>query len=376
MSPRFPCAALLGLVLAGVPARSAPPFAVEADFRAGIGPNASALALGGKLLVVANSDTADLSLLPLDGSPDRPPVPVGKVPLALALSADGATAYAACFSGQAVAFVDLAAGVRTRLVEVGVHPYDLVRVGGTLVVSGYYQGEVVALDAASGAITGRLALAPGLHRVLAHPDGSRVYVLNTGRDVLYEVGLAPLRRLREIDDPLGGLGAWDMVLSKDAGRIVISQWVGNRVVVVDTAAMAVRGTVETGGEGACALDLAPDGRTAVIAHSESDDAAVVDIERMNLRAKVPVGRFPFSAVRCTADGRHALVTVDQGRGVAVLDLAAMANLGVVRTGRTPHVLTPGAAGRFYVSNTDEGTVSVLRPTGRRERAFEALHQVE
>lgn len=363
--------AALALALGAV-TLAAEPFVVDATLPAGNGPNASAVGLDGRLLVVANSDSGDVSLIDLEGETGTVHVPVGKVPMAVALSADTQAAYVACFQELAVAFVDLRTGSRTHLVDVGVHPRDLVRLGGTLLVSGYYEGELVSIDIQRGVVDGRLTLEAGLSRLRVHPDGRRVYALNTSRDRLYEVSVGPLQLLAQLGEELGYMGNWDMVLSQDGSRLIVSGWGGDRLAVLRTDPLSVRGFVPTHGDGPCALAMAPDGETVVVAHSESDDAAVVDVQRMHVRRVLPVGAFPFSDVRITEDGRFALVTADNARKLAVLDLERLETTGHVAVGKIPHVITPGPGGRYYVSNVSGGSVSVVRRTGRRERLFELL----
>lgn len=353
----------------------AAPFTVEATLPTGVGPNASALGLGGSLLVVANSDSGDISRFETATGKVLPNVAVGDVPAALALSPDGTHAHVACFRGKSVVAVDLARGIRTWSTNVRISPRDVVRVGDTVLASGYYEGEVVALDAATGAETGRLALEVGLNRILVHPDGARVYVLNTSRDALYELALGPLREVRRLGPELEYKGAWDMRMTPDGTRIVISQWVGDRVAIIGTDAFEVEGFVETGGDGACALDITPDSRHVVVTNSESDDASLIDLERRNLRAVLPTGPFPFSDVEVTADGRFALVTADNARKVAVLDLEREAVAGSIAVGRIPHVITEASDGRFYVSNVSGNSISVVRRQGPDEERFTLLHAV-
>jgi DNA-binding beta-propeller fold protein YncE len=165
-------------------------------------------------------------------------------------------------------------------------------------------------------------------------------------------------------------------MSADGSRLFGSQWNANRVAAVRTDPLRLTGFCATGGTGACALDVSPDGRRVVVSHSESDDAAVIDADALVVQALLPVGRFPFSAVRITDDGKWALVAADNAGWLAVLDLDRVEVAGTVATGRIPHVITAGPDGRYYVSNTGEDTVSVVRRTGRQECRFEALYGAE
>lgn len=359
---------------AGTPPTSAGvPFERQATLEAGAGPNQGVVALGGSLLVVANSDTDDLSLFRLPSREVLPRIPVGEVPAALALDPGERFVYVSCFRGQSLVKVDLG---QRRVVwsrELGVHPRDVVLVNGTLLVAGYYEGLLLGIDPGSGEIRERLDLGIGLQHLLVHPDGERAYLLKTSRSEVYELGTRPLRVLSRLDDELEHQGTWDFVLSRDGRRLVISQWNGNRVAVLATGPLRVEGFVETGGEGPCALDLAPDQRTLVVAHSESDDAALVDIERLHLREVLPVGPFPFSDVWITPDGAYALVTADNARKLAVLDLEREVRAGEVAVGRIPHALVPGPGGQVFVSNTGAGTVDVLQRRDERSVVFERLH---
>lgn len=348
-------------------------FVVQATLPTEVGPNASLVAEHGAAFVVANGDSHSVSIFETDSLRHRATVPVGEVPVAMTLSEDQRVVYVANMRGKSVTWVDLEEKAALRTVELGVTPRDIVRLGDRLLVGGYYEGELVALDAATGEETGRLTLATGLSSMLVHPTRGRAYVLNTSRDALYEVRVRPLQLVAQLGAEFEYKGVWDMEMSPDGSRIVVSQWGGDRLVLVRTFPLAIEAFVETGGDGPCALAIAPDGRHAVVAHSESDDAAIVDLERHHLRAVVPVGPFPFSDVAFTADSRHALVTADNARKLAVVDVDRFQTLGHVRVGRIPHVITPDGTGRFFVSNVSGDSVSVLQPTGEAGERFRALY---
>lgn len=364
-------AGALGVALVG--GLAAAPFTAVETVAAGDGPNASAIALGGKMLVVANSDSQDVSRIDLATLEPMAPVPAGEVPSSLVLSADERTAYVGCFRGNSLAVIDLTAGRRVKSIPLGVWPRDVARVGGHLLASGYYSGKLVAVDLATLEVSGELELSPGLHAIRVHPGTGHAYVLNTSRDALYEVevvGGVP-RLVAQLGAEFGYQGNWDMELSPDASRLVVTQWGGDRVAILSTAPLAIEAFVETGGDGPCALAFTPDGEHVVVAHSESDDAAVVNVRRAHLRKVLPVGPFPFSDVHVVAGGRYALVTADNARKLAVLDLEALETVDHVATGRIPHVITEGSDGRLFVSNVSGKSVTVVRPTGRRGELFAA-----
>lgn len=367
----IPLALATGLALAVT--LGAAPFVAEGTVPAGVGPNDSAVALDGTMLVVANSDSGDVTRIDLETMRPLAPVSAGEVPSTVALSSDTRTAYVGCWRGNSLAVIDVEAGARVASVPLGIWPRGLARVGDHLLASGYYSGRLVAVDLRTNQVSGVLELSSGLHHIRVHPGTGRAYVLNTSRDALYEVDVvegAPVL-VAELGAEFGYAGNWAMELSPDATQLVVTQWGGDRIAVLSTAPLAVEGFVETGGDGPCALDFTPDGEHVVVAHSESDDAAVVNLRRMQLRAVLPVGPFPFSDVHVTGGGRYALVTADNARKLAVLDLEALETVDHVPTGRIPHVITEGPNATLYVSNVSGKSVTVLRPTGRRGELFAA-----
>ncbi len=350
------------------------PFSVVDRWETGAGPNAATLANEGKYLLVCNSDTDDVTTINVRTGKIFPAMTVGRVPLAITTSADGKRAFVACFYEKAVAVIDVVEGKVLKKVDLAVHPRDLARVGSKILATGYYEGELLALDEQSGEITSRLKLAQGIHHLAVHPKEEKAYVLNTSRDAIYEVSVNPLKLQAELGAELEYGGAWDFVISPDGSHIIVSQWNGNRVAIVTTNPLAVKGFCPTGGVGPCALDFNDKGTLVAVAQSESNDVAIVDVGNSSLRAVVKVGRFPFSDVKVTDDGRYALVTADRNGTIDVIDMDKLELNSQIEVGRTPHVITRGNDGLFYISNTFGADVVSLVPTGKKGRVFEKLHQ--
>lgn len=352
----------------------AAPFALLDRWQTGAGPNASTLACDGKYLVVCNSDTDDVTTIEVATGKVLPNVEVGRVPLAITTSSDGKLAFVACFYANALAVVDVAKGVLVKTIDLAVHPRDVKRLGDTIVATGYYEGEVVAVDEKSLKVTSRLPLAQGIHHIAVNEKHQSFYVLNTGRDAIYELTTKPLALKASLGDELEYGGAWDFVLSHDCSTLIVSQWNGNRVAIIKTNPLEVVAFCPTGGVGPCGLDIKTDGSMVAVAQSESDNVALIDVKNASLRAVVPVGRFPFSDVKISADDRYALVCADRNGTIDVIDLDKLERDSQIEVGRTPHVITEGKAGVFYISNTFGGDVVSLVPTGRQSQSFRKLHR--
>ena len=352
----------------------AAPFALIDRWQTGAGPNASTLACQGKYLVICNSDTDDITIVEVATGKILPNVGLGRVPLAITTSSNDELVFIACFYANAIAVVDVAKRQLIKTIDLAVHPRDVARLGSTIVVTGYYEGEVVTLDEQSLEINGRLKLAQGIHHIAFNEKKDCFYVLNTGRDAIYELKTSPLALSATLGDELDYGGAWDFVLSDDCSTIVVSQWNANRVAIVDTNPLSLRTFCPTGGVGPCALDLKSDGSIVAVAQSESDEVAIIDVKNAALRAVVKVGRFPFSDVKISKCDRYALVTADRSGTIDVVDLDKLERDSQIEVGRTPHVITRGQKGIFYISNTFGGDIVSLVPTGRQSRHFRKLHR--
>src|SRR5262249_5684254 len=193
-------------------------------------------------------------------------------PAGLAISADGATLYAALNLENAVAFIDTTTGrvrARVRLApsaranNIGTLPYALVQSGAKVYVSEWNGGGVSVIDV----------------------DQQRL-----------------LRRI-----PTGG-HASGLALSPDRARLYIANATSDTVSVIDTSTDALVGTVDLSpypgapmGSMPNAVVVSPDGATLYVANGGNNDVAVVDTVSFRIRGLIPTAWFP-SAIVVSRDG--------------------------------------------------------------------------
>jgi YVTN family beta-propeller protein len=101
----------------------------------------------------------------------------------------------------------------------------------------------------------------------------------------------------------------------------------------------------------------------------SDEVAVLDTDAFKVKANVAAGKAPTRAA-LQPDGRFLWVGNDaegEASGVTVIDTASLAPAGFVATGRGHHEIAFSADSRLaFVTNRDEGTVSVIDTQSRRK----------
>src|SRR5439155_12582376 len=213
---------------------------------------------------------------------ERAPISLGDAkapiyPAGLAISADGATLYAALNLDNTVAFIDTATGqVRTKVrlapaataASIGTLPYAIVRVDERLYVSEWNAGGVSVVDTREAKLVQRI--------------------------------------------PTGG-HASGLVLSADRARLYVANATSDTVSVIATATNQVVGTVDLSpypdapmGSMPNALAVASDGKTLYVANGGNNDVAVVETDTLKIKALIPTAWFP-SAIALSRDDRLLFV---------------------------------------------------------------------
>jgi len=103
------------------------------------------------------------------------------------------------------------------------------------------------------------------------------------------------------------------------------------------------------------------GTTAVVAERNRAKVAVIDIASLTVKTEVAVGAGPLSVAIA---GNLAVVVNGDNGNVTVVDLTADAATGNVAVGHGARGVAIDAAGHAYVTNQDDGTISVIDPVAR------------
>lgn len=141
----------------------------------------------------------------------------------------------------------------------------------------------------------------------------------------------------------------------------------------DPETMELQESLQVPCEGVNHMDFAPDG-SYLIASCEFADAMIkVDLERMKLVDRIELGDGSGKPqdVRLAPDGRTFYAADMIAHGVHVIDGERFRRTDFIRTGLGAHGLYPSRdAKEMYVTNRDEGTISVLDfETGRTKEKW-------
>jgi YVTN family beta-propeller protein len=162
------------------------------------------------------------------------------------------------------------------------------------------------------------------------PDGAAVYVSNYK---MYGDGFNP------VADDNCDRGDWD----------------DSYVYRISTATFQIDQVIRTGAVPKF-LAVTPDGATLLVSNWCGFDVSIIDVATGTERARVDVGRHP-RGIAITPDSSTAYVTVMGERSVAVLDVASASVVRRFDAGGSPrHAVLSRDAEHLYVSNNLEGVV--------------------
>lgn len=274
-------------------------------------------------------------------------------------------------------------------------------------------------------VTGHVLLSTAIHTdagrsVAVTPDGSKLYVANTGQ---YDVLVADPARgtVRPIHV---GPHPQDVTMTPDGGKVYATVpgggGVPDTVAVIDTGQDAVIHDIPVGspprevavdqrgtrayvtGEGTVTVidaihdrvirtfrdpadpqgvAVSPDGGTLVVTHPRTGDVALLDSRTGRARTVVRAGDLPW-AVAVAPDGSAAYVAVTNDGVVAVVDMASRRIVRRIHAGRLPEevAVTPdgselwagdGLSGRVSVIATASGALITNISGGTGTRAIGA-----
>ena len=328
-------------------------------------------------------------------SPAGRSVPVGTLPLALALLPDGrVVSLLSGYSATGLVVVDPGRWAVTDSVPLSAAWLGLaVAADGSVFASGGTTNRVWRLrevagqwqraDSAVLADSGTALFAAGL--ALA-PDGRSLAVVGNLADSVYLLDAATLQRTSAA--PTGG-HPYTALFSPDGGTLYVSNWNDSTVsrFAVGAGRLRPQGSLAVAPRPS-ALAISRDGQRLYVAHAGADAVSVVDLaERrveatiaLGLTARAPHGSTP-NALALSADGKTLYVANADNNAIAVVDLGREDGprvTGLIPTGWYPTAVALSQDGRtLYVAN-GKGGGSAPNPRGptapgtRRDQYIGAL----
>ncbi len=298
-------------------------------------------------------------------------IPVGDLPLAIALHPDGRHLLVSNngYSRQSIDVVDLEkrkVGSRT-VVEKAWLGLGLSPDGKRVYAGGGMSNSILAFDFRNGSLSPLRPIPVGPARADIYPGGlclagDRLYVANNLSNNLTAVDLASGKALGSVDV---GDHPYTCIASPDGKSVYVSVWGAARVAVVDPAAMKVTARIPTG-DHPNAMAFAPDGSRLFVANANANTISAIDVASAKVRESISVALYPDSpegsttnALVLSPDGRRLYAANADNNDVAVVDITragASRVLGFIPVGWYPTALAISADGKtLYVANGKGGS---------------------
>jgi len=199
--------------------------------------------------------------------------------------------------------------------------------------------------------------------VAVAPDGSRVYVTNSGSG---NVGVIDAVSNLFVTAIPVGTTPWGAAVSPDGTQAYVALQGGNSVAAINTASNTVTGTIPVG-SAPWGVAFNPAGTFAYVANSGSDNVSVIDVGLGSVVTNVTVGSTP-QWLSVTPDGKHVYVTNSGAHTVSVIDTATNTVIQTVDVGAQPGgvATSPDGSEVYVITTWDAGW-----PTGN-ESAFAVI----
>jgi DNA-binding beta-propeller fold protein YncE len=150
-----------------------------------------------------------------------------------------------------------------------------------------------------------------------------------------------------------------MAVSPDKRWLVVSNWCGEDVSLVDTATAREVRRVHVG-RNPRGLAITPDSSLAHVALMGEGRVATINLATGSVSASVPIGG-GARHLNLSPDGRWLYVTLNEEGSVAKVDTTTMYIVGRATTGTQPRSATLTADGRYlYVVNYESSSASKVR----------------
>lgn len=289
-------------------------------------------------------------------------IDVGSQPAAVAVSADGATAYVVNQIDETVSVVDTATNTVTDTIAVGANPVAVAVSpnGSRVYVSNLSGGTVSVIDTATNAVIGTITVGSHPSGLALSPLGGILYVANTEDHTVMKINTSSQTVLATID--VTGY-PHDVAVSPDGTRVYVTcegvggqQGVGT-LAVIETTNNTVISTIPVGGFFPRGVAVSPNGTRVYVANQSDNTVRVIDTASLSVTATVNVGAGPIG-VAVSPDGKRVYATNFDDGTVSVIGTVSNTVTGTRTVGTHPRGVAVSSDNRIYVTNAGDGTLYV------------------
>lgn len=263
-------------------------------------------------------------------------IPVGTLPLGLAVSPDGK--YIAVtnngYSEHFVSIIDVARRMEVRHINLSDAFLGLSfdPSGKHLYVSGGTSNKAFVYKFREGSIKLKKAYVFGERKgtlitgLAVTPDESKMLVLSASANLMYVIDLIKEEIIRTV--PVG-VTPYSVLIAGDGKRAFVSNWGGKSVSVIDLEQYAITNVIEVGSH-PNAMVLTRDDRKLFIANANSDNISVIDLTSNNVIETISVAPYlnaPYgstpNALAISKDGKTLYSVNADNNCLAVIDVSSV-----------------------------------------------------
>jgi YVTN family beta-propeller protein len=320
-------------------------------------PSAMAITADGATAFVAEPISNSVVAVTLATGAVSATIPVGQTPIAIAVTPDGSAAYVANFDDGTVSVIENSSLQPVATLAVGQGPIALAFTpdGSKAVVANRMGNSVSVIDVASGTVSAPIAVSAEPSSVAVTPDGKKAFVSTSiGGVSVVDVATLSVANIPMTSNPGAVATGADRARARPISR----------------PARAGSAATPPACDGCTVVVVTPDGREAFVVGE--DAVAVIDVSTMAVTQDVSLPFITVAAAAITPDSRQLLIpTIDLGfpvgapKNILVFDTTTFSLLGEIPVGPDPTALAVTADGsRAIVLDGNETTLTVASVPGR------------
>jgi YVTN family beta-propeller protein len=291
---------------------------------------------------------------------------VGRYPVAVEVSPNGAFAYATSAEDRTVTVIDTASRTISGVINAGARAGRIAFTpdSRTAYVTDHGdlntdKGLVLAIDTATRAVTARISVLPLIspNAVAVTPDGKKAYVAGANYLSVIDTATNVSRAVY-----IGYVTLSDVEVTPDGSRVYLTDQRSSSVVVLSTATDSVIATVPLPTIPS-RIAIMPDGRRVYATSSLDNKVYMIATAGNYVGATIDVAGSP-AGLAAAPNGRQVLVTSNFGHTLLAIDVATNTIATTKRVGEYPSrvAFTPDGT-EFYLIHDAGQYIAIHDTTG-------------